>query len=100
MNWRWKRRNATSSGETAMSVPALITAQSTPDSGAPPPTAVPGLVAYAKSHFELAQAALRAGDFARYGEEIARVDDALQRLDELSPGLGLPSPGASASPAP
>ena len=35
MNWRWKRRNAASSGETAISVPALITAQSTPDSGAP-----------------------------------------------------------------
>ncbi len=35
MNWRWKSRNATRSGETAMSVPALITAQSTPDSGAP-----------------------------------------------------------------
>jgi uncharacterized membrane protein (UPF0182 family) len=72
----------------------------TPDAGAPLPTDVPGLIAYAKTHFDLAQAALRAGDFARYGEEIALVDAALQRLDELSPGLGQPSPGESASPAP
>ena len=46
------------------------------------------------------QAALRDGDFATYGEEIAKVEAALQRLNELAPELGLPSPGASASPAP
>jgi hypothetical protein len=28
---------------------------------------VPGLIDYANSHFELAQQALRDGDFARYG---------------------------------
>ena len=66
----------------------------------PLPSDVAGLIAYAKTHFDLAQAALRAGDFALYGEEIARVEAALQRLDELGPGLGVPSPGASASPAP
>ena len=66
----------------------------------PLPSDVVGLIQYAKSHFDLAQAALRDGDFARYGAEIARVDAALQRLDELSPGLGLPPPGASASPTP
>ena len=58
------------------------------------PADVRGLVAYANEHFELAQAALRDGDFARYGEEIAKVEAALQRLDELAPGL------TSASPAP
>jgi uncharacterized membrane protein (UPF0182 family) len=74
----------------------------TPSTGPvePLPSDVVGLIQYAKSHFDLAQAALRDGDFARYGAEIARVDAALQRLDELSPGLGLPPPGASASPAP
>jgi uncharacterized membrane protein (UPF0182 family) len=56
------------------------------------PADVPGLVAYANEHFELAQAALRAGDFGRYGEEIARVEAALQRLNELAPGLTSPSP--------
>jgi len=52
---------------------------------------VAALVAYANQHFEAAQAALRAGDFARYGQEIAAVQDALGRLNQLvgSPG---PSP--------
>ena len=56
------------------------------------PTDVPGLVAYANQHFELAQEALRDGDFARYGEEIALVETALQRLNELAPGLTSPPP--------
>jgi uncharacterized membrane protein (UPF0182 family) len=72
----------------------------TPSPDEPLPSDVGGLIEYANLHFELAQAALRDGDFARYGEEIAKVESALQRLDELAPGLGLPSPGASASPAP
>ena len=41
---------------------------------------VAALVAYANSHFEAAQAALRAGDFARYGQEIAAVQAALAQL--------------------
>jgi uncharacterized membrane protein (UPF0182 family) len=56
------------------------------------PADVPGLVAYANGHFELAQTALRAGDFATYGEEIAKVEAALQRLNEVAPGLTSPSP--------
>jgi uncharacterized membrane protein (UPF0182 family) len=73
----------------------------TPSSGPsePLPPDVAGLIAYANDHFDRAQAALRAGDFATYGDEIARVKAALDRLDELAPGLGL-SPGASPSPAP
>jgi uncharacterized membrane protein (UPF0182 family) len=70
----------------------------TPPSGLP--SDVPGLVAYANDHFELAQQALRDGDFARYGQEIALVQAALQRLQVLAPGLAIPSPGASTSPAP
>ena len=77
-----------------------VTPAPTIDPGAPLPTDVAGLIAYAKTHFDLAQAALRDGDFARYGEEDAKVGAALRRLDELAPGLGVPSPGASASPAP
>ena len=73
----------------------------TPSSGPvePLPADVAGLIAYANLHFDLAQAALRDGDFARYGEEIERVQAALDRLDQLAPGLGL-APGASPSPAP
>ena len=52
--------------------------------GATPPSGdVAALVAYANQHFELAQAALRAGDFATYGQEIAKVQDALTQLDAL-----------------
>ena len=64
------------------------------------PTDVPRLIEYANSHFELAQAALRDGDFARYGNEIKLVEAALQRLQVLAPGLATPGAGASASPAP
>jgi hypothetical protein len=56
------------------------------------PADVPGLIEYANQHFELAQAALRDGDFGRYGDEIAKVEAALRRLDELAPGLASPSP--------
>ena len=60
-----------------------------PGPGTPLPADVQGLVAYANQHFELAQAALRNGDFATYGREMALVQDALRRLDALvgvSPG--------------
>jgi uncharacterized protein len=72
----------------------------TPGPEGPLPSDVAGLIAYANTHFERAQAALRAGDFATYGAEIAKVEAALKRLDELAPGLGIPSPGTSVSPAP
>jgi uncharacterized membrane protein (UPF0182 family) len=58
------------------------------------PADVPGLVAYANDHFQLAQEALRDGDFARYGEEISKVEAALQRLNELAPGLTSPPPAS------
>jgi uncharacterized membrane protein (UPF0182 family) len=44
---------------------------------------VSSLVAYANQHFELAQAALRNGDFATYGAEIAKVQQALRQLSQL-----------------
>jgi hypothetical protein len=50
------------------------------------PADLAGLIRYANAHFELAQEALRQGDFARYGDEIAKVEEALRRLDELAPG--------------
>ncbi len=71
-----------------------------PTPGAGLPSDVAGLIDYANTHFELAQAALRDGDFARYGSEIKLVEAALQRLQVLAPGLASPAAGASASPAP
>ena len=64
----------------------------------PPPTSDPGgspgpgpalpdtvdeLIDFANLHYELAQAALRAGDLATYGEEIELVGAALEELDRL-----------------
>jgi uncharacterized membrane protein (UPF0182 family) len=75
-----------------------------PSGAIPPPPAgdVAALIAYANFHFEQAQAALRIGDFARYGQEIAAVQQALQLLSQLvPPSAGVPSLVPSlASPAP
>jgi hypothetical protein len=76
------------------------TTNATPPPNAGLPSDIPGLVAYANLHFQLAQTALRNGDFAQYGTEIQLVQAALQRLQVLAPGLVAPSPGASASPVP
>jgi hypothetical protein len=67
-----------------------------PSGAIPPPPAgdVQALVAYANFHFEQAQLALRAGDFARYGEEMAAVEQALQLLGQL---VATPSPSTGAS---
>jgi uncharacterized membrane protein (UPF0182 family) len=71
-----------------------------PTPGVDLPGDIPGLIDYANAHFELAQAALRDGDFALYGTEIALVQAALQQLEVLAPGLASPIPEASASSAP
>jgi uncharacterized membrane protein (UPF0182 family) len=55
-----------------------------PTPGAGIPSDVSGLIAYANTHFEAAQTALRAGDFAAYGREIELVRQALARLDALA----------------
>jgi hypothetical protein len=65
---------------------------SAPPGGGGLPGDVPELIEYANTHFEQAQAALREGDFARYGAEMELVRQALERLQQLAP--------ASASPAP
>jgi uncharacterized membrane protein (UPF0182 family) len=62
----------------------------TPGPGDELPTDVEGLIAYANTHFELAQAALRDGDFATYGDEIDKVEAALARLAQLT-GSAAPS---------
>ena len=66
------------------------------------PAGVQALVTYANDHFERAQAALRAGDFATYGTEIALVQEALRQLGSLTGGSPAPSvpPASSPSPSP
>ncbi|HEX5012529.1 MAG TPA: UPF0182 family protein [Candidatus Limnocylindrales bacterium] len=77
----------------------------TPGAGPTPPAGdVAALIEFANAHFELAQQALRDGDFARYGEEIALVQQALQQLEELTGGAPAssvaPNPSTSPPPAP
>ena len=82
--------SAPSSGPSSGPTPTA-----TPGAGATPPAGdVAALIAYANQHFELAQAALREGDFATYGAEIAKVQQALQELS----GLVSPAPSPSAQP--
>ena len=83
-------------------------------SGSPGPTPTPGaeptppsgdvaaLIQFANQHFELAQQALRDGDFARYGAEIELVQQALRQLEELTGGAAAPSvaPSPTTSPPP
>jgi hypothetical protein len=56
------------------------------------PSDVPGVVAFANAHYQLAQQALRDGDLARYGQEIALVGQAIQRLEQLQGSSPAPSP--------
>ncbi len=72
-----------SPGPTATPAPTALP-------GGPLPSDVDGLVKYADSHFEAAQTALRAGDFATYGNEMDKVEAALARLVELT-GNAAPS---------
>jgi len=58
----------------------------------PAPEDVQALVEYANVHFELAQAALRQGDFAAYGAEIAEVEKTLAQLEILVGGSPTPAP--------
>ncbi len=58
------------------------------------PTDIGSLVQYANAHFDLAQTAIRNGDFATYGAEMDKVNAALKRLGEMTG-----TPGASAAPS-
>ena len=74
--------------------PGPAASPSAPASAGPAPSlpaGVQSLVAYANAHFEAAQAALRAGDFARYGQEMQLVKQALSQLSALTGGTPPPS---------
>ena len=70
-------------GQTPGPTVAPTAVPTTPPDGAMP-TDVPGLIDYANTHFDLAQAALRGGDFATYGTEMAKVQAALEALGRLT----------------
>jgi uncharacterized membrane protein (UPF0182 family) len=55
---------------------AMPTGAPAPAAGSPPAD----LVSQARAHYERALEAQRAGDWARYGEEIRRLGDVLSRL--------------------
>jgi len=62
-----------------------------PGPGPTPPSGdIQGLIGYANAHFELAQQALRNGDFATYGEEMRLVQDALRQLAILTGASPVP----------
>jgi uncharacterized membrane protein (UPF0182 family) len=65
----------------------------TPGPGATPaPTDIAALVRHANERFEAAQEALRRGDFATYGAEIAEVERTLRQLEILADGGTTPAP--------
>jgi uncharacterized protein len=55
-------------------------APTAPPAGAPPAAGVDALATEARSHYDRALAAQRAGDWAKYGEEIRALGEALQRM--------------------
>jgi uncharacterized membrane protein (UPF0182 family) len=65
--------------ELAPSAPGAPTAPSAPGTGAPG-TGAPGLVSEAQAAYERAIAAQKAGDWARYGEEIRRLGEILAKM--------------------
>jgi uncharacterized membrane protein (UPF0182 family) len=90
-----------STGPTASPSVPSTPAPSTSPGATPTPGDVAALVAYADLHFRLAQDALRAGDFATYGDEMKIVEATLAELTRLTGGSPLPSlPTPSALPAP
>jgi uncharacterized membrane protein (UPF0182 family) len=60
--------------------------------GTPAPDDMAALVRYANERFEAAQEALRRGDFATYGAEIAEVERTLRQLETLAGGGATPAP--------
>ena len=74
-------------GPGASPTPGPVTSPTPGPSGgpiaSPPGGDVAALIAYANEHFDKAQTALRNGDFATYGTEMALVQDALRQLDAL-----------------
>ncbi|MFI5254819.1 MAG: hypothetical protein ACHQ15_05120, partial [Candidatus Limnocylindrales bacterium] len=62
---------------------------------------VAGLIQYANDHFDAAKAAQARGDFVTYGQELQKVQAALDALNALTGGSLAPStPPATPVPVP
>ena len=72
--------------------PAELASEAAAEPGAPAPAAAAGgdLTRRARSHYERAMEAQRAGDWARYGEEIRRLGEVLQEMVEAGGASGDP----------
>jgi uncharacterized membrane protein (UPF0182 family) len=66
--------------------------------GTTPSGTVAQLIAQAKAHYDLAQAALTHSDFATYGKEIVIVGNILNQLAALQSAAPSPSASPKASP--
>jgi uncharacterized membrane protein (UPF0182 family) len=67
-------------GTATVSPPPPTTGAQTPATGQPGAPNVSQLAAQAQEQYRRAQDALRGGDFARYGEEIRRLEETLNAL--------------------
>ena len=68
-------------------VPAAAAAAQAPGAGAGADAALRALITQARTHYDNAMAAQRAGDWARYGTEIRQLGDLLERIG-AGPGGG------------
>jgi len=76
---------APKSGTTPSPTPSPAPSNGPPPSGSPAPAqTVAQLIKSASDHYDRAQAALKAGDFATYGSEIRALNDDLARLRALT----------------
>ena len=82
---------------TSSGTPPPSTAPPPVSAGGTPPAAA-GLVSQALQHYNAAQDALKQGDLATYGREMATVGQLLQQIDAIEKGTA--SPSASPSPSP
>ena len=74
----------TSAGSELPVIPATPMAPvEAPSAGAAPPPTMATLIAEMSSAYERGQAALKAGDFAKYGEEMKRLKELLDKLSKI-----------------
>jgi uncharacterized protein len=84
------RRPAAPDGDAAPAAAAAAGEAPAPAEGAAPaPPAAAGLAARARQHYDRAVQAQRAGDWARYGEEIRQLGEVLQQM-AAEGGAGAP----------
>ena len=79
---------------------AVVSPTPSPGGTPAPGVTLSSAIAAAQKAYDDGQAALKAGDFAAYGQAQARLKAALDRLATAASGSPTPSPGAAPSPSP